>query len=519
MYRLHLRLVQRVIIIATSVSLFGSISVWLSLFTGLGENPFRELRLRHGSDNHDMSPEISFMEDGGAASRSLKRNAVMREETLPLAHSSLIVKRVFGIHPVRIARPRYRADRGGKQDIVSIAMDGHKSENDKYIFVFHHYEQFGKTTENFVQLCAVAAYGSRTVVEPFVRDSRMCGLHNGWWGDALTTSRLFKPLTLYFDVKAMNELLLQNHYATTQPLTEFKAACNKTRSNITLVHFLYRDGKETTKKWFALSETAYQHIVMQTSDTGWTDCPFLDGGLNISKRLGEMEAGRQLCVNAEKVVDHKQFEDDVLNGDKCVVITYWKGFGMDRAHFKPKVKLNARELVHRLRHSNLILQEAEIYQRTFLDQPYIALHVRSERQLSWYSEKAFQKCVDSVIRAVLKLKQKHGIESVFLATDLTQYGSDTLMSSNPRSRKAFEKRLMDKLRPKRYSPHQTDRSLMDHGVVAIVEMNILSHSEHLVTLGSGSFQEWVMALFVETKKGEKQDWTISRVCSKEKKLH
>ena len=61
---------------------------------------------------------------------------------------------------------------------------------------------------------------------------------------------------------------------------------------------------------------------------------------------------------------------------------------------------------------------------------------------------------------------------------------------------------------------------MDHGVVAIVEMNILSHSNHLVTLGSGSFQEWVMALFIEKKKDLKQlDWTIARVCSKEKKVH
>ncbi|CAB4019343.1 Hypothetical predicted protein [Paramuricea clavata] len=509
MYRLHLRLIQRVIIIATSVSLFGSISVWLSFFTGL------ELQLysRSSQVTDDLSADVSFADERTSV-RSLNRNGVAfkREET----DSSSIIKRVYGIHPVRIAN-RHRADQDGKQKIISIALDQQESDNDKYMFVFHHYEQFGKTTENFVQLCSIAAYGSRAVVEPFVRDSRMCGLESGWWGEALTPSRLFKPLSLYFDMKALNEILSQNRYATVRPLTEFKQVCNKTTSNVTIVHFLYHDGKETTKKWFRLSEKDYQMISLQANRTGWTECPFIDKGLNISRRLGQMEADRQLCVNAEKVIDHKQFENDILQGDKCVVITYWRGFGMDRTHFKPKVKLNAREIVHRLRHSNLILQEAELYRRTFLEKSYIAVHVRSERQLLWYSEIFFLKCVDAVTRRVLQLKQKYGMSTVFLATDLTQYGSDTLLPNNRKRLKRFDKLLMDKLKPKRYSPHLTDPSLMDHGVVAIVEMNILSHSKHLVTLGSGSFQEWVMALFMDMKKG--QDWTISRVCSKEKKQH
>ncbi|XP_028398594.1 uncharacterized protein LOC114522160 [Dendronephthya gigantea] len=518
MYRLHLRLVQRVIIITTSISLFGSISVWLSMFTGLELQPYGE---RHLSQvTHDLSAKVSS-ENGlndGAGSRSFKQDVVAGMRNKTMTYSSSIIKRVFGIHPFRISN-RHRADTDGKQEIISIAMDQREGEEDKYIFVFHHYEQFGKTTENFVQLCSIAVYGSRVVVEPFVRDSRMCGLKTGWWGKELTPSRLFKPLGLYFDVKAMNEILSQNQYTTVRPLTQFKRVCNKTTSNITLVHFLYNDGKETTKMWFQLSEKDYQNIYLQTNNTGWYECPFIDRGLNISKRLGDTTAGRQLCVNAERITDHKMFENDILQGDKCVVITYWKGFGKNRTHFKPQVKLNAREIVHRLHHSNLILQEAELYRRTFLERTYIALHVRSERQLLWYSEQSLLKCVHAVLRRVFKLKKEHGIQTVFLATDLTRYGSDTLVSNKPNSLKRFEKLLMNFLKPKRYSPHQTDPLLMDHGVVAIVEMNILSQAKHLVTLGSGSFQEWVMALFIERKKGEEQDWTITRVCSKEKKAH
>ncbi len=152
------------------------------------------------------------------------------------------------------------------------------------------------------------------------------------------------------------------------------------------------------------------------------------------------------------------------------------------------VKLNAREIVHRLRHSNLILQEAELYRRTFLEKSYIALHVRSETSAFYGTRRSlFLQCVDAVIRRVLKLKQKYRIKTVFLATDLTQFGSDTLLPNKVKRVKEFERLLMDQLKAKRYSPHQTDPPLMDHGVVAIVEMNILSHSKHLVTLGSGFF--------------------------------
>ena len=518
MYRLHLRLIQRAIIIATSVSLFGSISVWLSLFTGLEIQPHGDLYSER--ETHDLLANIRLGDEaeGDTLHRS-KYNLPLKGQKRLSRHSS-IVKRVFDINPAPI-QDRHAADQNDKHEIISLGMNLHESDNDKYMFVFHHYEQFGKTTENFVQLCAISAYGSRHVVEPFVRHSRMCGLRTGWWGEALTPSRLFKPLSLYFDVKAMNGILSQNRYATVRPLAEFKKMCNKTISNLTIVHFVYKDGREATKKWFKLSESDYEGMFSRINRNGWTDCPFIDKGLNISTRLGGTQPGRQLCVNAEKVIDHKQFENDILKGDKCVVITYWKGFGIARTHFKPNTTtLNPREIVHKLRHSDLILQEVELYRRTYLEKTFIALHVRSERQLLWYSETSFLRCVDIAIRIVLKMKQKYGINTVFLATDLTQHGSDTLLSNNKKRLSGFQKLLMDKLKPKRYSPHQTDRSLMDHGVVAIVEMNILSHSKHLVTLGSGSFQEWVIALFKDKKKGKDQfDWTISKVCSREKKVH
>lgn len=522
MFRVRtLRMVQRVTIFLTILCLFGSIFVLLRLFTEF-DTEWR------GRDKSEKIIEVGFSLkssrierlDSEILSRSLGRKSEKRDGS---EVSSIIVRNVFGIRPVSMINISGKADKG----IIQIGVEPRKHDSHKrYLFIFHHYEQFGKTTENFVQLCSIAAYGSRTVVEPFVRDSRLCGLETGWWGESLTKSRLFRPLSLYFDVQMMNELLSQNGYSTVQPFTEFKLACNKTTANLTLVHFLYGGGgKGTTKKWFNLNERQYEHIYSQSKVTGWVSCPIIDRGLNVSQRLGEnMKTGRQLCVNAEMVTDHVAFEKKVLKGDKCVVVIHWKGFGINRTHFKPKVKLNAREVVHRLHHSSFIIEEADLFRRIFLEKPYIGVHVRAERQLLWYSSNALIKCINLVIKAVKNLKQKEKIDTVFLSTDLTQYGSDTLVPGSSamhrdKNLNYFEKHLSDSLNPKKYSPNEKEPLLMDHGVVAIVEMNILSHSNHLITLGSGSFQEWVMALFVQKKKALKQDWTISRVCSKEKKIH
>lgn len=526
MFRLGtFRLVQRTVILTTTLCLFGCIFVWFHLYAEFdGERPRERNRSARLLELVGSSPDSSRIErlDREINLRNLKRNLGNRDFS-----SSVVVRNVFGIRPNMPVSRRYQSNTGGggKKDkgIIPIGIDSRELDNDKrYLFVFQHYEQLGKTTENFVQLCSVAAYGSRTVVEPFVRDSRMCGLQTGWWGDSLTKSRLFRPLSLYFDVRMMNELLSQNGYATVRPLDEFKQYCNKTKQNLTLVHFLYNDGikETTTRKWFNLSEKQYRLIRSRTEMTGWTNCPVIDKGLNISQRLGGMRAGRQLCVDAERVQDHKVFEQKILNGDKCVVFVYWKGFGANRTHFKPKVKLRAREMVHRLPHSSLIVQEADLFRRVFLNKPYIGVHVRSERQILWYSTEAVLKCVNLVVKLVASLKQKHKIDTVFLATDLTQYGSDILrVPRKSASLDFFENQLSDGLKPKKYSPHEKDPMLRDHGVVAIVEMNILSNADYMVTLGSGSFQEWVMALFIGKKKDSKQDWAITRVCSREKKIH
>ena len=47
-------------------------------------------------------------------------------------------------------------------------------------------------------------------------------------------------------------------------------------------------------------------------------------------------------------------------------------------------------------------------------------------------------------------------------------------------------------------------SLTDHGAVAIVEMNILSSGKRLFVVGGGSFQEWIVDIFLNKANIDQQ---------------
>lgn len=397
----------------------------------------------------------------------------------------------------------------------------------KFLFVLHHYEQLGKATENLVQLCAIAKQMNRFIIEPFVRDSRMCGVPGGWYGEQRKRSRLFRPFSSYFDVDVFNDLLSSSGYATMEKLETFKTSCSGERT--TIVHFNYADSdaEESLRKWYNLSADQYNKVKSDIQRRGYCDCPFIDKGLNISNRIGDLKVGRELCVDPEKIRSIDEFEEQVLQNDRCTVIVHWRGIGKNRTHFKPRVKLKPWNLVTSLKHSNLIRNEvARFKEVSFIDNhPYIAVHVRSERQLQWYGIEKLNKCIAVMIQQVEKLKERYKIDKIFISTDLSAYGSDTLIFPAAQDTEFRQKlgtiqsEIFEKLQPLSYTPHAKKTSvLFDKGVVAITEMNLLFGSSHLVTIGAGTFQQWIIDVFIKQHtKAEQQDWTITRVCNKEEK--
>lgn len=440
----------------------------------------------------------------------------VKSKTFDVAH------RVFDIIP--------QPEDSGKDSESHVGHKRAKAETQlKYLFVLHHYEQLAKTTENLLQLAAAAKTIGRVIVEPFVRDSRMCGLRTGWFGEPRSQSRLFHPLSLYFNVPLMNSALAKSGYSTMVKFETYKNRCAADVAETNMVHFVYSDQdiEVTTRKWFNLSAHDYAAIVNKLKARGWCECSFIDRGLNISTRIGDVRLGRQICVDSERIKNLAVFENEILLNRKCVVIVHWRGIGRNRTHFEPAGHVNTREVVHSLRHSDFILQGVEKFLKDvgFISEPYLAIHIRSERQIQWYGVDRLIKCVEVLITIALKIKRQYRLNKVFLATDFSAFGSDTLFQYSSQNTKELAKKLKTiqntlekKLTPIQFSPTAKGSLVKDKGVVAITEMNVLYGGSHLITIGSGTFQQWIVDVFIDRhSKENEQHWAVTRICNNERR--
>ena len=241
----------------------------------------------------------------------------------------------------------------------SFQIDSTSQKKLKFLFVLSHYEQLGKTTENLFQLAAVAENMKRSVVQPFVRDSRMCGLQAGVFGEQRIKRRHFRPLSAYFNVKHMNNLLGNAGYSRLVELDYYRRHCSSGVDKNTLLHILYNDDdtKSLIFKWYNLSAVESSKLLQRTKRYGWSNCSFIDKGLSISQRVGNIDVGREICIDPEIVTEIDMLEKKGLQRDSCVIIVHWRGIGKNRTHFHLNVRTQPRNLVHKLRPSNVIEKE------------------------------------------------------------------------------------------------------------------------------------------------------------------
>ena len=125
---------------------------------------------------------------------------------------------------------------------------------------------------------------------------------------------------------------------------------------------------------------------------------------------------------------------------------------------------------------------------------FIAVHVRAERHYLWKGINVTMRCLRKLAKRVQEAQMRYKIPKVFLATDLTDYGSDTLINEGSDSERTFLLRYLLKSlnRPVQFTPAGF---LYDTGAIAIIEMHIVAAGSRLFTLGSGNFQNWIVDLF------------------------
>ncbi|XP_032239804.2 uncharacterized protein LOC116619277 [Nematostella vectensis] len=449
------------------------------------------------------------------------------QETLSLSVSApLNVQLPRGIDRINYNPVEYSHSRQGSnlvpkirgQNLQSDQLTGADSQNvdnkaarnthrQKYLFVFRYYEQLGRATNNLLELASWAKHRNSIVVAPFVNNSRMSGLPGGVSHYLRTTTSLarFGPLREYFDVKYLNNLLKKRGYGTLGGFGDFQNDCQQ-RLNI-VIHFLYsnREALLDAAEWYRKTYREMKEIYTKTrANGGWLPCPFVRYS-RLQKQLN-FKVSRYVCVDPEMIQDAFELERKVIQGRFCVGVVLWKGNGKGRVHFPLHPSITRPLTPPDVRFNATLVEIARKFVEERLGGSYIAVHVRGERHLVRKGTNITYRCVRKLIDRVREAQRKYHIQTVFLATDLPEYGSDTFDQERG-SRKALQRYLHKELnQPVSYQP----ADLYDNGAIAIIEMNILAAGNRLFTLGSGNFQNWIVSLFLQRRKSNSKK--LHRLC-------
>eukprot|EP00111_Clytia_hemisphaerica_P009197 TCONS_00027030-protein len=398
------------------------------------------------------------------------------------------------------------------------------TDSNKFLFILGHYEQLGKTVINFMQAGLLAHHLNQNLVVPFVRNSRFCGLVSGWIGNPRRKTREFLPIDNYFQLNSFQRIFRQNKFSKLVRFEDFHQQCFRS----TIVYFIYAGSKSELRRYFKLSDKEYVQLEKKLrASSGISDCLNIEERVQSGKRI-DVKFVKAICVDPEIITSIDQLKAIVGNLN-CVTLFLWRGIGYQRTHYNLTLSNPYDHYLSQVSLSNGVLKDAaQFVTDSMHNKPFIGIQIRSERQLSWYSLEKFKHCLDIVVKVASIFIYRKKIKHVFISSDLEKHGSDQmsilLNQTVLNEAKGYMSSSFAKLSSVHYYLPDKRRGLVhnDAGFVALTQMEILSRSRHLITLGAGTFQSWVKANFKKNKsrhhhKRKEKAWSITRVCSVEMK--
>ena len=329
-------------------------------------------------------------------------------------------------------------------------------------------------TNNFLDLTALAAYGGRQVVLPFVKDSRFYGA---------PAEKGFETLALYYNVSALNRTLRSHGYGTLISWKEFQDVCQGKLD--VLVHFDYTDLSKSQK--------------YNGTTRAFFPCNDRQG-----KTFGDLKAERTICMNVFAVDSVGKFENEVIERLPCIGLAEWRGSNNKRSY---RAQFNLSGAVRNRLHfretaivfSSELLQVARDFIAKSLGPFFVSAHIRAEKMLKFGTTFNNSAEVKERISNLTILVQRYRNTStvpvpLFLATDFSDYGSSSYRAIVVRKNAKSLMKIAFPLKAIIFQP--STYNLTDRGAVAIVELNILVSSKRLFVVGGGSFQTWVASKFL-----------------------
>ena len=387
---------------------------------------------------------------------------------------------------------------------IPYTTDDGTTTSKKYAYVIGRYwEQMTQSMRAFLALVVQASSQGRSVVGPMVKDSRF------------QTSGF--PIGYYFDREQIRNILRTKDYPDIVDKEEFLRECSPNDPNYTTVHFLYDQVKAGmyTKNLFKLDDATYTNVSLEARKNGWTQCSF------IQKLTKQTSQSKMLCVDTTVVTDWGVFERDVIKSPKCLSIVLWRGIGDTyRARFKEnRFQLYSRDFFLSLKPSPAVMTVVEKFQREFLGRKYLGVQIRGEHVAILHGLVRLEQCIHLLGYILKLLKNLFKVDRVFVATDMSNFGSKSWKDSVKRDT------ITDETLPKlqdlvlsvtngvTFRQTADNNKPLDRGFVALVEVTLVSQAQSLLTIGHSSFHEWTTSKFLEFHRNESPStWSLVKLC-------
>jgi hypothetical protein len=195
----------------------------------------------------------------------------------------------------------------------------------------------------------------------------------------------------------------------------------------------------------------------------------------------------------------------VLKNAKCIEIPTWGDHG-GMSEGGPN-RLSPDEIFHYvLNPSDMIVNEVNAFTEKYLERPYVAIHMRANHINSLPS--TINRCFKLALKVVEALKAKRGVKSIYLSTDMNEFGGAGAYDPGHEEYFAAISGAI------RYEPNAT--GLLTHisrSSISITNVLLLRKSDHLIALGAGSFHGFVMGQFLrEHFEKDPKTWSMIRMC-------
>jgi hypothetical protein len=311
-----------------------------------------------------------------------------------------------------------------------------------------------------------------------------------------------RPFGEFFNVSRINPQLRRFGYSELAGEEEFWSECDGERKTV-LVAFYEKPVRKGSLQFFTPRDKldAYERV----KKLRWFNCTAEI--LTVPKVFRKYRNNTDFyCFDSALLRDVKTINEK-LGSSKCVFLNTWNElWTLNFRKLAPDGAPVAFKLLYWFLDPSIeIINEARAFQEKRIQRPYVAIHIRGAK---FKNQSFLRPCFDIALEVVKALRRTRKVKTLFLSTDMSKFGGLTNKDKNSHELFANISGAVT------YNPEVLKMlEGRDRWMVSLTEVRLLSQSDHLITIGQGSFGTFIRNRYFWEHRN-KEDWTLSTICMK-----